>query len=328
MSANGAVATTAVKPTKAVNHMELHFLGTGAGVPSRERNVTSIALRFTELEGETWLFDCGEGTQQRMLQSPIRPPKVEKVFVTHNHGDHIFGIPGFLGSRSFSAKPSDMDIFAPEGVEEFLATAARITTAHTAFAVSFHEVTPGIVYEDERVRVLALPLLHRITCFGYRIEEKTTQRQVDSERLQSAGVDPGPIYGRLQRGEDVVLESGLTLKSDEFTLPAQRGRIVAILGDTRPCENSVVLARNADVLVHEATYAQNEAEKATHHAHSTSAEAAQIALQAGVSRLILTHISARYRDDGLKRLLQDARGIFPNTELAHDLYWLIIPRHR
>ncbi|KFN01722.1 ribonuclease Z [Bacillus clarus] len=300
--------------------MEFVFLGTGAGVPSKGRNVSSIALQLLEERGQTWLFDCGEATQHQILHTSVRPRRIEKIFITHLHGDHIFGLPGLLGSRSFQGGTTSLTVYGPIGIKQFIEVALSVSTTHVKYPLEVIEITEeGVVFEDDQFYVETKRLSHGIECFGYRIIEKDIQGALLVDKLLEAGVKPGPIFKRLKDGEVVELEDGRVLNGEDFIGPPQKGRIITILGDTRYCEASKQLAQDADVLVHEATFAAEDEEQAHDYFHSTTEQAARIALQANVKRLILTHISSRYQGDTYKELLQEARELFINTEIAMDL---------
>lgn len=300
--------------------MEFVFLGTGAGVPSKGRNVSAIALQLLEERGQTWLFDCGEATQHQILHTSVRPRRIEKIFITHLHGDHIFGLPGLLGSRSFQGGTTKLTVYGPKGIKQFIEVALSVSTTHVKYPLEIVEITEeGTVFEDNEFYVETKKLSHGIECFGYRIVEKDIQGVLLVDKLLEMGVKPGPIFKRLKDGEVVELENGTILNGKDFIGPPQKGRIITILGDTRYCEASRELAQNADVLVHEATFAADDEQQAHDYFHSTSKQAASIALHANVKRLILTHISSRYQGDTYKELLKEARELFPNTEIATDL---------
>ncbi|MDM5156332.1 ribonuclease Z [Bacillus sp. DX1.1] len=300
--------------------MEFVFLGTGAGVPSKGRNVSSIALQLLEERGETWLFDCGEATQHQILHTSVRPRRIEKIFITHLHGDHIFGLPGLLGSRSFQGGTTSLTVYGPKGIKQFIEVALSVSTTHVKYPLEIVEITEeGLVFEDKQFYVETKRLSHGIECFGYRVVEKDIQGHLLIDKLLEVGVKPGPIFKRLKDGETVELEDGRVLHGKDFIGPPQKGRIITILGDTRYCEASRQLAQDADVLVHEATFAAEDVEQAHDYFHSTTEQAARIALQANVKRLILTHISSRYQGETYKELLQEAQALFLNTEMALDL---------
>lgn len=300
--------------------MEFVFLGTGAGVPAKGRNVSAIALQLLEERGATWLFDCGEATQHQILHTSVRPRRIEKIFITHLHGDHIFGLPGLLGSRSFQGGTTPLTVYGPKGIKQFIEVALAVSTTHVKYPLEIIEITEeGTVYEDKQFLVEMKRLSHGIECFGYRIVEKDIPGHLLVDKLFDAGVKPGPLFKRLKDGETVELEDGRVLCGKDFIGPPQKGRIITILGDTRYCEASIQLAQDADVLVHEATFGAEDSQQAHDYYHSTTEHAANIAVQANVKQMILTHISSRYQGEAWKILLEEAQQVFPNTEIAADL---------
>lgn len=307
--------------------MQLEFLGTGAGSPARYRNVTGIALRLLDEINSVWLFDAGEGTQIQMLTSTIRPRKIDKIFVTHLHGDHIYGIPGLLSSRSFQGGEDRLTIYGPRGIRRFVETSLQVAQTHLTYPLDFVEMPPigGLVYEDEHFTVTALPLDHKILSFGYRITEKDSAGELQVDRLRELGIPAGPVYGQLKRGETVTLADGRQINGQDFIGPAKPGRVITILGDTRKTDNAVILAQHASALVHEATYGKGEGKQARHHYHATSLQAAEVAAAAGVGRLFLTHISARYAGRSANDLAYQARHIFKNTRVVNDFDVFDIP---
>ncbi|KGX87595.1 ribonuclease Z [Pontibacillus litoralis] len=298
--------------------MELYFLGTGAGVPSKQRNVTSIALEMQQERGSTWLFDCGEATQHQILHTNIRPRKIEKIFITHLHGDHIFGLPGLLGSRSFQGGDSPLAVYGPKGIRTFLETALAISSTKLTYFVDIYEIEEGIIFEDDHCKVSCHRLEHGIPSYGYCIQEHDKPGELLVERLQQAGIKPGPVYQQIKDNPIVTLPTGYIVHRDDYVGPPKPGRKVCILGDTRYVQHVADFAANADVLVHEATFAKAEAEHAYNYYHSTTEQAAHLAREANVKQLILTHISSRYQQDAQKQLLIEAQSIFPNSKLATD----------
>ncbi len=312
--------------------MYLYFLGTGAGKPSLTRNVTSIAVKMPQPLNDVWLFDCGEGTQHQILQSPFTLRQIGHVFITHLHGDHIFGLPGFLASRSFAAGEKPLVIYGPPGIKEFIATALKISGTRLSYPLAVREIKPG-PGSDERAELevagwgLKIGVLeHGVTSLGYRLEEPDKEGRLQVEKLRAMQIPPGPIYGRLKRGELVVLEDGRVLKGKDFVGPKRRGRHVVILGDTRYSPAAAELAKNADLLVHEATFAAGLTDRAFKYYHSTTVQAAEIAKEARVGKLVLTHLSSRYRESALPKLLLEAQSVFPNTHLAKDHFKVEVPR--
>lgn len=306
--------------------MKLVFLGTGAGMPSKGRNVTSIALQLLEERGTTWLFDCGEATQHQILHTNIRPRRIEKIFITHCHGDHIFGLPGLLSSRTFLGGEDLLTIYGPIGIKEYVETSFRISGTYLKYPIKFIEVSEGIIFEDETFQVKAIELEHGIQSFGFQVLEKDLPGELNVAELKNQGVKPGPIYKFLKEGKSITLEDGRTINGKEFIGPSKKGRRVAIAGDTRLTEKSSLLARGMDLMVHESTFAKDESQHAYDYFHSTSTQVANVAKDEKINTLFLTHISARYQGESSSKLLDEARSIFENTYIANDFDEYEIPR--
>ncbi len=306
-----------------INQMEafivkLVFLGTGAGMPSKGRNVTSIALQLLEERGTTWLFDCGEATQHQILHTSIRPRRIEKIFITHCHGDHIFGLPGLLSSRTFLGGEDLLTIYGPKGIKEYVETSFRISGTYLKYPIHYIETTEGILFEDDQFIVRAIELEHGIQSFGYQIIEKDLPGELKVEELKKLGVKPGPVYKFLKEGKNVTLEDGRVLNGKDFIGESKKGRKIAIAGDTRMTEKSNLLAKGMDILVHESTFADDESTHAYDYFHTTSTQIANVARSEGIETLYLTHISARYQGESSIKLLNEAREIFENTYIAND----------
>lgn len=306
--------------------MELVFLGTGAGMPSRRRNVSAVALNLLDEAGVYWLFDCGEGTQHQILQSPVKLSRLDKVFLSHLHGDHIYGLPGLLSSRSYQGGETPLTVYGPKGTREFIESVLRISQSRLTYEIQIEEITEGTIVQEEAFTVEAAKLEHRIECYGFRIVEKDQEGPLNAKKLKAMGIPPGPLYGELKQGKTVLLPNGTVLRGEDVLGPRVPGRIVAVIGDTLKTEASVSLARQADVLVHEATFSGDRLEMAKQYFHSTSVEAAQVAAAAGAKALILTHISSRYGEEEGAELLEEARDVFPETYLAEDFWSFAIPR--
>ncbi|MFT8392008.1 MAG: ribonuclease Z [Sporolactobacillus sp.] len=307
--------------------MEFTFLGTGAGMPAKERNVSSLAVSFPEYNGELWLFDCGEGTQRQILYTSVRLPKLSVIFITHLHGDHIYGLPGVLGSRSFQGDGQPLCLIGPKGLSEWVQMSLAVSKTHLHYPLHITEISkPGIVYKNEHFTVEAHPLDHGITCFGYRLIEKDIPGELLVEKIRALGIPQGPIYQRFKQESVVQLPDGRTLAAAPFLGPAKKGRRVAIIGDTRPCQSVPVLAEGVDVMIHEATFWQADKQLAYDYHHSTAIQAATQAKQAGAALLILNHLSARYQKPEQKMLLNEAQSVFDHTQLAADLWKYILKR--
>ncbi|MGL6137176.1 MAG: MBL fold metallo-hydrolase, partial [Planktothrix sp.] len=184
--------------------MQITFLGTSSGVPTRSRNVSSIALRLPQ-RAEIWLFDCGEGTQHQFLRSDLKISQISRIFVTHLHGDHIFGLMGLLASCGLAGNPKRIDIYGPSGLSEYLQGCVRYSQTHFSYPVKVHTIQPGIIFEDEEYQVVCGPLKHRVPAFGYRMIEKDKPGRFDVEKAQKLGIPPGPIYAQLKQGQTVTL---------------------------------------------------------------------------------------------------------------------------
>lgn len=306
--------------------MEIEFLGTGAGVPAKHRNVSAIALKLLDEINAVWLFDCGEGTQMQILHTTIRPRKIEKIFITHLHGDHIFGLPGLVSSRSFQNGDEPLEIYGPVGIEEFVRTSLKLSKTRLGYPLKFIEIKqPGILYQDSQFTVSCELLDHGVESYGYRVVETDHQGELQVDRLIALGIKPGPVFGRLKNGETIVLEDGTRIDGREYIGQTKKGRIVTILGDTRYCENAIKLAENADILIHESTFRKDEDKMARAYFHSTTHQAATIAKKANAKRLILTHISARYLGKEISEIRDEAKEIFDEVRVAKDFDCYEIP---
>jgi len=299
--------------------MELIFLGTSAGVPTRTRNVTAILLDLQHpTRGGLWLFDCGEGTQHQLLRTAHHPGKLDKIFITHLHGDHIFGLPGLLCSRSMAGIGHPLTIYGPKGIAEFVETTLRLSGSWTDYPLEVIEIAEGQVFDDGVYTVTAWPLNHPVECYGYRIEEHDKPGALNAAALMADGVKPGPMFQRLKLGETVTLEDGRVVNGQDYLSAPQPGKKLAIFGDTAPCPSALLLAQGVDVMVHEATLETAMEEKANGRGHSSTRQAARLAREAGVGKLIVTHVSSRYDARGCESLLAECREVFSACELAED----------
>ena len=271
--------------------MELQFLGTGAGVPSKMRNVTSIALKLLDEINEVWLFDCGEATQQQILNTNIRPGKIKKIFITHMHGDHIFGLPGLLTSRSFQGGEDDLTLYGPKGIKNFIDTTIQASCSKLGYPLKVVEFEKeGLLFEDKHFKVEMKRLEHGIPSYGFRVTEKDQPGELQADRLKELGIPFGPLFGKLKKGETQIKKK----------------------------KKKEILAYRSDVLVHEATYEGDKGQQAYRHFHSTSLQAAEVAKNAEVKRLLLTHISARYLGKQSQELEDEAKKIFENVQVVKD----------
>ena len=309
--------------------MQVTFLGTSSGVPTRARNVSAVALRLPQ-RAELWLFDCGEGTQHQFLRSDLRVSQLSRIFVTHMHGDHVFGLPGLLASLGLAGTCSGIDLYGPDPLRDYLEGVLRTSSTRIGYPLRSHRVkeaarTGALLLDDDDLTVRCTPLTHRVPAYAYRVDQKPRAGRVDVDKARDLGIPPGPIYAELKAGRTVTLEDGRIINGASLSGPERPGCSVVYCTDTVFCEAAVELAAGADLLIHESTFAHAEAEMAFQRQHSTSTMAAQTAAEAGVKQLALTHLSPRYvagnpltPDD----LLAEARTIFPATVMAKDFLTL------
>jgi len=295
------------------------FLGTSGAIPSVSRNLTSTALHY---DSEVILFDCAEGTQRQFMMSSLSFMKVDKIFITHFHGDHFLGLPGLLQSMSFMGRETPLSIFGPEGMIKIVNDMVSMGYFARGFDIQVGEMKGGDTLDFPQYTVRAVAVEHLVPALGYVLEEGDRPGRFNVERAIELGIPQGPLYRRLQAGEDVEFE-GMAFTSEMVMGPPRRGRKVVISGDTAPCSNLVEASRGADVLIHESTYASDMEEKAIEYGHSTAGGAATVAMEAGVGILYLTHLSNRYEESSVME--REAQEIFPNTTVAEDLMSVEVP---
>ncbi|HXG94079.1 MAG TPA: ribonuclease Z [Blastocatellia bacterium] len=293
-------------------------LGTSSGKPTLRRNVSALAVRR---EGEWLLFDCGEGAQMQIARAGLNTSRLAAIFITHLHGDHFNGASGLLSTMGLDRRVRELVMIGPRGIREYLDTLAKLRILFINYPLDLREFSSmsetTVVYETPNYVVSARPLDHRIFALGYRIEERPRPGRFNLEKARELGIPEGPLYGRLQSGQDVQLEDGRIIHPSDVLGPPRPGKAIAYCTDTRPCEAAIELARGVDLLIHEATYTHDLAGEAHEYGHSTAAEAARIAREAGARRLLITHFSTRYHDP--TELLDEARAFFPDTVLAEEL---------
>ena len=305
--------------------MQVTFLGTSSGVPTRARNVSAVALRLAQ-RSELWLFDCGEGTQHQFLRSDLRLSQLRRIFITHMHGDHVFGLPGLLASLGLSGSSGGVDLYGPDPLGSYLEGVLRTSSTRIGYPLDVHRVREAaeadrLVFEDADLTVRATPLHHRVPAYAYRVEEKPKPGRFDINKAREMEIPPGPVYAALKRGETVTLEDGRSIDGTTLCGPQRAGASIVYCTDTVFCEAAVTLAQGADLLIHESTFSHSEADMAFQRQHSTSTMAAQTAAEAGVGELLLTHLSPRYAPGNPvtpEDLVKEAQAIFPNTRLAKD----------
>ena len=301
--------------------MEITFLGTSSAVPSKHRNHTAIVLKHF---GEVMLFDCGEGTQRQLTYAKISPMKIDKIFITHYHGDHILGLAGLIQSMGFRGRSEDLDIYGPKGLNKLINAISNTGFFQINFQIITHEIGEGIVLETDEYIIKSIIAEHNIDNLAYSIYEKKKPRFLREKAIE-LGVPVGPAFGKLHNGEEVEI-NGKIIKPEQVLGEPRIGQKVTYSGDTRPCEKMIELAQGSDVLIHEATYEHEDQDKAIENCHSTSKEAAEIATEANVKLLVLTHISTRYTTD--INIKEEAKEIFENTVVANDFTELNIGKDK
>ena len=297
------------------------FLGTSGSTPTPQRSLPAIAIRR---KGEIILFDCGEGVQRQMIMAKLSFHRKMKIFITHMHGDHVLGLPGLIQTMSLFDRQRKLEIYGPKGLKEFIDVIQKTVQYTLTFPIEIHEIAKaGTICEEDEYTVFAVEVDHVIPSFAFALIEKPRPGKFYPEKAKKLGIPEGPLWSRLQRGYSVTLPDGRTIKPSEVVGPPRPGRKIVYSGDTRPCMNLVRLAENADLLIHDATLDDELAEKAYEDGHSTPSQAAEIAKKARVDRLVLTHISARYKS--AEKLLEQAKKVFPNVFVAEDFMKIEIP---
>jgi ribonuclease Z len=292
----------------------VRFLGTAASRPTVERGVSSLALIR---EGETILVDCGEGTQRQMMRYGISFA-FEDIFFTHVHADHFLGLTGLIRTLHLQGRTEPLRLWGPPGSTKTLRACISLGGERTTFPVIITELEPGSSIKKDEYRIETFPVDHNTaSCIGIALVEEDRLGRFNPELAKSMGIPEGPLWGRIHRGESISLEDGRVIVAADLVGGKRRGRRVVITGDTRPCAGTIAAAADADLLVHEATFAEEEAARALETGHSTAREAAEVARMAGARRLVLTHISARYSND-TKDLEREAKMVFPRTSVARD----------
>jgi ribonuclease Z len=298
--------------------LDIVFLGTAGSMPTAHRAPAALLLRRG---GDKLLFDCAEGTQRQLLRSSVGLLELEEVFITHFHADHVLGLPGMFKTFSLRGRELPLRIYGPRGLVDLLGSLKRIVGKLT-YELQLVEVDPGDVLERDGYRLAAFEVAHGVTALGWSLIEATRPGRFDVDAADSRGVPGGPQRGALQRGEQVTLGDGRVVTPEEVLGPPRPGRKVVITGDTGPTEEIVEAAWGADVLVTEATFADEERERAEETNHQTATQAAEVASRANVGLLALTHLSNRYFGP---EIADEARAIFAETVVPRDFDVVEVP---
>ncbi|MDR0887659.1 MAG: ribonuclease Z [Candidatus Methanoplasma sp.] len=299
--------------------LEILFLGTGGGLPSRDRAPSCVAVRS---KGDIVLFDCGEGAQRQLMVSQFSFMKVVGIFISHLHGDHIFGLPGLLQTMGLSGRKDPLVVRGPKGIREFIeAVSDTCQGGGFEYKLDIEEFGPGDRVQFEGFSVSSFDTDHGVPSIGFVLREDDTKGKFNEAKAKSLGIVPGPDFAALQKGTTV---NGVT--PETVIGPSKPGCSVVYTGDTVPCAGLTEASKDADVLIHESTYSHSEEEKASAYKHSTASQAAETAKNNGCRALILTHISNRY-EDGLQ-LEKEAREIFPDSFVAADFSFFTVDKNR
>ena len=293
---------------------EILFAGTGASVPSRERSLPCIAVRVKK---DIVLFDCGEGSQRQLMVSPFSFMKIKAIFISHMHGDHFLGLPGLLQTMNMSGRKESILLAGPEGFKNTIESLLELCGGGLDYHVDAVDASDGDTFAFKEFMVKAFVVRHTVTALGFMLEENERPGRFDRAKAMSMGLEPGPDFTRLRMGETIN-----SVRPENVIGPARKGRKIVYSGDTAPCDRLRVAAKDADVLIHEATYSSKDSDLAEEHMHSSASDTASVARDANVSLLIATHISNRY--DDLSVIEEECRRIFPNTIVAKDMMMLSV----
>ena len=302
-----------------MTELDIVFLGTSAAIPTPDRGLSSILI----IRGNEYLlFDAGEGVQKNFIRSNLSVNKKMRIFFTHSHGDHCIGVLGILQTLSLMGRNKDLDIYCESRIKDFIISNVIILDFKLNFNITINIIKEGIIVTEKEYQIRCCRSNHSVLSYAYCIEEYSRPGIFNIEILKKLNVPEGEMFKKLQNGEDIIY-NGKKIKSTEVTGPRRKGRKIAISGDTRPSESLEKFFLNADILIYDSTFSNKEYEKAVYTFHSTSAEAAEMALRSKSSMLILTHFSARYSN--VKELIEEAKHIFSNVYAAEDLMRIRIP---
>ncbi len=303
-------------PNKRINNkLKLTILGCYAATPRTLTNPTSQVL---EIKNRLFLIDCGEGTQVQLRKNKIKFSKINHIFISHLHGDHLYGLIGTISTFSLLGRTTDLHIYGPKGIKELILIQLKLTESWTTYSLFFHELESKeseVVFEDKKVIVKTIPLKHRVYTNGYLFQEKPDERKLDVEAVQRYNIHVA-YYQKIKNGGDITLDNGTVIENEKLTFDPPPTKSYAFCSDTVYNEEIIPIIQNTDILYHESTFLESEARLAEKTLHSTAKEAANIALKANVKQLILGHYSTRY--DGLEPFKREAEEVFPNVLLADD----------
>lgn len=294
---------------------KLTILGSSSAVPTSHRNLTAHALRVHE---RFFLIDCGEGTQMQLRRNKIPLGRIHHIFITHLHGDHIFGLYGLISSFNLLYRKEDLHIYAPEELQSILNHHLSIFEPQLHYRIVYHVLPPAgktLLYEDKHVDVYSFPLFHKVPTYGFLFQEKPYERNLRKDRIKQLAIPISELKS-IKRGDDWITDSGIRIPNKQLTIPPYKARSFAYCSDTLYAPSLTRFFPKVDLLFHEATFGNEFKKQARLTTHSTAAQAAQMALKANVKKLLIGHFSARYKQ--VKTLLEEAQSIFPETYIAND----------
>ena len=287
------------------------ILGNNSAVPAFDRHPTS---QVVTLDGSNFLVDCGEGTQIQIINYKVRRSKISHIFISHLHGDHYFGLIGLINSFGLLGHQQELHVFGPAGLKEIIELQLRLADTHLPFALHLHTISgPAVLVDNAKITIRCFPTNHRIECYGFSFQEKRMPRKLNPEKAIAFEI-PSSFYDRLKQGHDYTRKDGTTVANHLVTEEGSPGKFYAFCADTKYDESIIPHIQGADMIYHETTYLDNLRERADMRFHSTTRQAAGIAKLAGVKKLLIGHFSSKY--DTLEEFEQEAREVFPNTELA------------
>jgi len=296
-----------------MTQLSVIFLGTSGSWPTVKRNVSSVAVKR---EGEVILFDCGEGTQRQFQKSNLSYMQINKVFITHFHGDHFLGLPGLIQTMQLNDRDKPLDIYGPRGMDKLTSQLLSLGYFRPSYKIFSHELKDDDTLDFNGYSVHSIQVDHNVPALAYAIEENERPGKFNKPKALELGVPEGPLFSRLQHGQSVTLKNGEKITPDMVLGESRKGRKIVITGDTKPCKNLIEFYKNADLLIHDATFDSELEDIANEYGHATAHQAAEIAKQAKVDKLFLTHISPRYKD--YRIIENDAKKVFKNSFVARD----------
>jgi len=296
-----------------MTQLKIIFLGTSGSWPTIKRSAPAIAIKR---KGEVILFDCGEGTQRQLQKSKLSYMQISKIFITHFHGDHFLGIPGLIQTMQLNDREIPLHIYGPKGMNKLVSQLTSLGYFTPNYDIISHEIDEGSNLDFNDYSINVLRVKHGVPTIAYSLEEKMRPGKFNKPKALKLGIPEGPLFSKLQRGETITLENGKKIKPNMVLGPSRKGRKIVVSGDTRPVEKMIDFAKNADVLIHEATFDSSFEDISSDYGHSTAKQAAIIAKKANVDKLLLTHLSPRYLDSSL--IQKEAKDVFKNSYAVKD----------